>query len=371
MKLLNTQQRLEQERASLKVLSDNAQKDHMISVEGLELVVYKEVFSPHFFNGWRTYTPKLRELVKKGEDLLEVGVGNGITSVLLAKDGVNVTASDISSFAVDNTKLNFKQNGLKHNGIFLSDVYDGLCQDKKFDAIYWNCPWMETIENDRIDGVLGYGLFDNGFHNTERFIKEAKYYLKPNGRLYMGHADFGDYQRLEKLLTQYGFSYEIVVSEPSVEIRDVEFYMYEAKLIAKQNNIFIAMPFTGNSFEKIVKTREHYQKITSEFGLNLLEQFIGREEKEKFEQAQYQPEFIVNKDFELLDQAHILLVDLSDKSIGACFEMSYAKSKRKIPIIGFACSDGKTKRHPWYGYYCDEIVETIEEALEITRQYCK
>jgi len=368
---MNDKERLEQERASLQVIAENSQEDHLFKHEGLDIFVYKEVFSPHYFNGWSIYTPKLKELVKKGEDFLEIGVGSGVTSLVLAREGVNVTAGDINPFAVENTKLNFDKNGLSHDGIYLSDVYDRLCSDKKFDAIYWNAPWMETIESERVNDLLEFGLFDNGFDNIERFIEESKYHLRPEGRLYIGHADFGDYVRLEKLLKKHGFSYEIVVSEKSVEILDVEFYMYEAKLINKQNQIFIAMPFTGDSFETVTATRKQYHVVAKEHGLELLEQFIGIEEKEEFENALYEPDFIVNKDLKLIDQAHVMLVDLSRVSAGATFEMSYAKLKREMPLIGFGCKEGKTKRHPWYGYYCDEIVESIEEAMKIAQRYCK
>jgi HemK-related putative methylase len=370
LKILNDEERLAQERASLKVISENAKDDHSFSFNGLNMHIYKEVFSPHYFNGWSIFTPKLRELVKSGEDFLEVGVGSGITSALLAKDGVNVTAVDINSFAVENAKLNFEKNNLPYDDIFLSDVYDGFCSHKKFNAIFWNAPWMETIESERANGFLELGLFDNGFKNIERFIEEAKYYLKPHGRLYIGHADFGDYIRLEKLLKKHGFEYEIVVSKPSVEILDVEFFMYEAKLIEKPNKIFIANPFTGDSYETLAEKRNSYAKIAKKYNLELLEQFVGIEEKREFEEALYEPKMIVHKDINLIDKAQVMLVDLHRPSAGATFEMSYAKLKREILIIGFGCQDEKCKRHPWYGYYCDEIVDTIDEALEIAKRYC-
>jgi release factor glutamine methyltransferase len=369
--LITSQERLKQEQASMQVISQNAQKDHEFSFDGLNLDIYKEVFSPRYFNGWRTFTPKLRELIKKGEEFLEIGVGSGITSLLLAKDGVNVTATDISPSAVEDTKFNAKKNNIVLQDVFISDVYDGFCSHKKFDAIYWNAPWMETIASEKINDVLEYGLFDNGFKNIERWISQSKYYLKPHGRIYIGHADFGDYKRLEKLLETYGFEYKVVASDPSTEILDVEFYMYEAKLAEKPNKIFIAMPFSGSTFEEVIRQREAYYKQAAKYDLELLEQFIGQEEKEKFENALYDPEFIVKKDIALIDQAQILLVDLHRISVGAAFEVSYAKLKREIPVIGFGCQNDINKRHPWLNHYCDRIADTIDEALDFANQYCQ
>ena len=230
MKTLTPEERIEQEHASLQVLRDNANSDHNFEFEGLDLVVYKDVFSPRYFNGWRIFTPALRQRVVKGMDFLEIGVGSGITALLLARDGVQVSASDISPLAVENTKVNAHKNNIKLERVLLSDVYDGFRNQYKFDAVYWNAPWMETLTHDKIDGLLEYGLFDNGYSCLERFIKQTPLYLKPNGKLYLGHADFGDYKRLEALLDKYGYEHKVIADEQSVEIRGVEFYLYEAQL---------------------------------------------------------------------------------------------------------------------------------------------
>ena len=244
MKTLTPKERIEQEIASLKVLRDNGNSDHNFEFEGLDLVIYKDVFSPHCFNGWRTFTPALRKRIVKGMEFLEVGAGSGITSLLLARDGVHVSASDISPLAAENTETNARKNNIKLERVLLSDVYDGFRTQHKYDAIYWNAPWMETIEHDKVDNLLGYGLFDNGYSCLERFIKQAPLYLKPNGKLYLGHADFGNYKRLESLLDKYGYEYKVIADEQSVEIREVEFYLYEAQLKEKPNQIFISIPYT-------------------------------------------------------------------------------------------------------------------------------
>lgn len=370
MKKLTEQELIEQEKASLEVLRKNAEKEHCFKFEDLDITICKEVFSPYFFNGWRTFTPKLRELVKKGEKFLEIGVGTGITSLLLARDGVEVSGADINPRAVENTKLNAKKNNIHLSDIILSDVYDGFCSEKKFDVIYWNAPWMETINKKGISSNLDYGLFDNEYACIDRWIKESSQYLKPKGRLYIGHANFGDFEKLEALLDKYDYEYSIVVKETSTEILEVEFFMYEAKLKEKANKVFIAMPFTGKKYEEIVEERVAYTKKTQSYGLELLEQFIGKEEKEKFEKALYEPKYIVEKDIALINQADIMLVDLSEVSAGATFEIAHAKYKSEIPVIGFGCKDEVSKRHPWNNYNCTEIVDTLEDALGIARSYC-
>jgi len=370
LKKLTKEERVEQEKASLKVLGKNAEKEHYFEYDSLDITICKEVFSPYYFNGWRTFTPKLKELVKRGEEFLEIGVGTGITSLLLAKEGVNVSATDINSRAVENTKLNAERNSLYLKEVILSDVYDGFFSEKKFDAIYWNTPWMETINKNKISCNLDYGLFDNGYVCIERWISESAKYLKPKGRLYIGHANFGNFEKLELILDKYGYDYNIVVEEASTEIRDVDFFMYEANLKEKSNKVFIAMPFTGKKYKDIIKEREEYTKKVNYYKLELLESFIGMEEKEEFEKALYKPNFIVEKDINLINQADIMLVDLSSVSTGATFEIAHAKYKREIPVIGFGCLDEVSRRHPWNNYNCSKIVDTVDEALDIAQKYC-
>ena len=369
MKKLTNEERIEQEEASLKVLEKNGEKEHCFEYEDLNIIVCKEVFSPYFFNGWRTFTPKLRELVKKDEKFLEIGVGTGITSLLLARDGVNVSGTDINARSIENTLLNAKKNNIHLEEVTLSNVYDGIFPEKKFDVIYWNTPWMETICKSGVSCNLDYGLFDDGYINIERWIKESEKHLKPNGRLYIGHANFGNFEKLESILNRYGYEYTIVIKEESTEIKKVEFFMYEAKLKEKVKKVYIAMPFSGKTYETIVEEREEYTKKVNKYNFELLEQFIGIEKKREFEESLYKPEFIVNKDKDFINKADIVLVDLSSVSIGTIFEISYTKLIREIPIIGFGCKNELTKRHPWYNYYFNDIVDTIEEALTIAQKY--
>jgi len=369
MKTLSHEERVTQQDASLQVLARNEAGHHEYEVEGLKLFVHREVFSPHFFNGWSIMTPALREKIKPGARFLEIGCGTGVTSLLLARNGVKVTASDISPLAVENTRINAERNYVELEDILLSDVFEGFKSHRKFDAIYWNSPWMEIIGRNTIDNLLEYGLFDRGFKNHERLLSQAHLYLKPGGKLYLGHASFGDYPRLEAMLDRYGFGFQVVADEPSEEVLDVEFYVYECWLKDRVNQVFLAMPFTGSSFEEIVSKRLEYSAIATSHGLELLEQFIGREKKEEFESALYAPEYIVNKDIDLLNQAQVCLVDLSRASAGASIEIAYARNERNIPVIGFGCPDAKTARHPWVRFYCDEIVSGIHDAMDWAFHY--
>jgi len=347
-----------------KLFESNKNGEYCYNTNNLNLLICKNTFLSYYFNGWSIFTPKLRELIKKDEEFLEIGVSIGITSLLLAKDGVNVTAIDTNNKTIANILVNAEKNHINLNSVFLSDIYNGFHSEKKFNVIYWNTSLIEKLDTNQINCNLEDKLFYDNYKDINRWIKDSKKYLKPNGKLYIGHSSLGNLKELEYLLDKYGYEYNIVIREYSSDIRGINFVMYEAKLKEKFNKVVIVMPFTGKSYEKIAEEREEYNKKVEKHKLKLLESFIGIEEKDRFEKALYKPDFIVNKDINLINKANVMLVDLSKTSAGATFEVSYAKLKREIPIIGFGCTNELTKRHPWYNYYCDDIVDTIDDALE-------
>src|SRR5438876_6461039 len=55
---------------------------------------------------------KILENIKPGEYLLEIGCGTGTDAVFLAKNGIKVTATDISPNMVMQTQTKINDNGL-------------------------------------------------------------------------------------------------------------------------------------------------------------------------------------------------------------------------------------------------------------------
>lgn len=127
------------------------------------------------------------------------------------------------------------------------------------------------------------------------------------------------------------------------------------------------MPFTGKSFEQIVEERQAIAKKLEAYGLDLLEQFLGNEEKEFFESHAYEPIFIARKDHKLLAQADIVIADYNGNSIGRDCEIIMGKEifdKRLISIV----PDPYEQKHPWIRLYSDYIVSSQDEAFALAKQ---
>ncbi|MDQ3564125.1 MAG: methyltransferase [Pseudomonadota bacterium] len=325
---------IDQAEASVMVLaeSQNERFPYRIQAFGLEIEVHPNVFSPKHFHGWEVFTRHFPRVV--GERVLEIGSGTGITAVYLAKRGAReVVAVDINPQAVENTRNNARLNRVTNLEARVSDVFFGIDEAEKFDAIYWNLPFIYMPPEYRYRNILERGLFDPGYMYTERFLAEASAHLAPGGRILVGLADFADLDRFMVLATKYRYRRRLVASEPSVEVNPVDFRLYELRPFTK---VFYAMPFTGRSHGEIVASRAALHRIAEKRDLDLLEQFVGVEEEDKFESHGYLPLFIAKKDHDLLAQADLVVVDYSGHSIGRDCETVIAKEvmdKRIIAVV--------------------------------------
>lgn len=134
--------------------------------------------------------------------------------------------------------------------------------------------------------------------------------------------------------------------------------------------VFYAMPFTGKSYEEIVEIRSQLKEKIEAAGLELLEQFIGVEEKDKYESHAYGPLFIAKKDHDLLKSAGIVIADYSGASVGRDCEIVIGKEvfdKRVIAIV----PDEHMRNHPWVRLYSDYIVKNQDEALTLAKKLCR
>lgn len=182
-------------------------------VFGLTIQINKGVFSPRYAKGYSFFTPRLPSFADK--KVLEIGSGHGITACYIAESADSVLATDITSEAVENTRINAAHNKRMNLEARVSDVYSALKGDEKFDAIYWNIPWV-SISSEFAHTVtpVERGAFDPGYESISRFILQGRQHLTPEGSLYLGFGEKGaNVEKIESLITHANLSKEVLADE--------------------------------------------------------------------------------------------------------------------------------------------------------------
>jgi release factor glutamine methyltransferase len=115
------------------------QKERNYRLRDVSIVVPKGVFHPGFFFSTRFLLSELKLHDLKNKTLLELGCGSGLISIVAAKSGACVTASDINPQAVSAAVENAKRNAVPLISL-QSDVFSDI-PTKQFDYIIINPPY--------------------------------------------------------------------------------------------------------------------------------------------------------------------------------------------------------------------------------------
>lgn len=121
--------------------------------------------------------------VKKGEVILDVGVGCGILGIVAADKAAEVIAVDINPYAVRCAKKNAKLNGVAGKMMFMQgNLFAPIKTEEKFDLILFNTPYLPS-ENSEDESWLRHAWNGGvtGRQVIDQFIFEAPKYLKMNG----------------------------------------------------------------------------------------------------------------------------------------------------------------------------------------------
>jgi release factor glutamine methyltransferase len=196
---------------------------------GRHWTLLPDVFAP-------TYTP-VTELFTAwipypvGGALLEIGSGTGVTAVSAALAGCRrVTALDISSAAVENTRRNVERHGVADRvDVRHSDLFDALPADERFDVIYWNSNFVEAPSDFVNASDLHHAFFDPGYETHRRYLLEAPYHLSERGRLLLGFSDLGSWEQLRAACDAAGLTAEVLRAQRCQLEISIEFQLVELR----------------------------------------------------------------------------------------------------------------------------------------------
>ena len=153
--------------------------------------------------------------VNSDESVLDLGTGCGILGILAAKQARAVVAIDINPHAVYCAKMNAKLNGVERKmNILRGDVFQPITEDKQFDLILFNTPYLPSEEEGQktwIEKAWAGGL--DGRETIDRFLSDVPKYLEVDGRILLVQSTLSDVDKTLKTFRKAGLKAKITATE--------------------------------------------------------------------------------------------------------------------------------------------------------------
>ncbi|MBR9706983.1 MAG: methyltransferase [Candidatus Diapherotrites archaeon] len=162
----------------------------------------------------------------EGKNVLEVGCGSGLLSLLAAQNAKTVLAVDINPKAVENTKLNFEKNKITNAIVKESNLFEKV--NGKFDLIIFNPPYLPDEpalkgKEEMIDKSWAGG--PTGRETLFAFLKNAREHLNPDGEILILISNITGPTEVEERLMKLGFKFKEVGRE---KVPNEELIVYQA-----------------------------------------------------------------------------------------------------------------------------------------------
>lgn len=115
-------------------------KERNLKYDGLTIRLLPGIFHPRFFGSTMILLRWIKNKNFTGKEIIELGAGSGLVSLVLAREGGLVTATDISLIAVQTLGENAKRNHLDLK-ILQSDLFERVLH-RVFDYVLINPPYF-------------------------------------------------------------------------------------------------------------------------------------------------------------------------------------------------------------------------------------
>ena len=182
-------------KALLEKSQEFEEKSYTIEKAGLKIDVFKNVFSPGYFDDSEYFANNMPEV--KGLKILEVGTGTGLIALKLAmSEARKVVATDINPSAVDNAKSNVKLHKMESIiDVRKGDIFEAVEPDERFDLIFWNIPFCYLdaglMSDIGIEGELSElekSVFNPYYGCFTEYLKHGFDYLTAGGQLLLAFS---------------------------------------------------------------------------------------------------------------------------------------------------------------------------------------
>ncbi len=164
--------------------------------------------------------------IQPGERMLELGTGSGLVSIVAAKAGAQVVATDQSSLAVQNTKHNVLLHRLQSQiEVRQGYLFDPLTLNETFSLIVFNPPYLPGSTQD-LDYDTAWSSGINGRLVTDAFLIQCTQFLEEQGRILLIQSSLSNPRRTYQLLKN---QFQKVQVKAQKRFFFEELFLFEAK----------------------------------------------------------------------------------------------------------------------------------------------
>ncbi|MFX1474589.1 MAG: HemK2/MTQ2 family protein methyltransferase [Promethearchaeota archaeon] len=135
-----------------------------------------------------------------GETMLEIGCGCGLVSIVAARNGAAVVATDKSLAAVQNTRENARRNALLDKiDVRQGQLFEPIREEERFALIVINPPYLPgTREDPAYDNAWSGGL--DGREVIDAFLAQCTNFLENDGRVLLVQSSLSNTDKTQKAL---------------------------------------------------------------------------------------------------------------------------------------------------------------------------
>ena len=182
-------------------------KVRIYNYENIQLEISPDVFHPGFFFSTKLLLKYVKQLSLRGKRLLEPGCGSGLISIYAAREGANVTATDINPVAIEFLRKNSRVNAVDLT-VLHSDLFKNIPK-QQFDIVAINPPYYKKEPLTPRDYAWHCG--ENGEYFTKLFTGLTDY-IHPGSEIYMVLFDGCDIEMIKTIAAQNNFILHCMLS---------------------------------------------------------------------------------------------------------------------------------------------------------------
>lgn len=193
-------------------------------VAGTPLLVVPGVLNPRWMRTGAFFASRLNsQLLGRDADVLDMGAGSGVCSIVAAKFARRVVAVDINPEAVRCTRINALLNRVEDKvEVLHGDLFAPLV-GRLFDVVLFNPPFLRRAP--RSDADRAWASTDV----AERFAASLESHLKPGGAALMLLSSFGGANMFLDELQRRGFDICMVAEREFVNEKLAVFKVVPAR----------------------------------------------------------------------------------------------------------------------------------------------